>query len=356
MKKLRWGVIGASGIADRRTIPGMMLANNAELVAVMSTNADHVENIRRKYNARRAYTSEEELLKDPEVDAVYIATPVVFHAGQAKLAAQYSKHILIEKPLAMSSSEGEEVLRFCAEKKVRIAAAFMMRFGTHIQNMKKAIAEKKIGTIVSGYSQFTLWLPYEPGNWREIKAKSGGGCMMDMGVHCIDLMEYISGMRVTKVGSFNENVAFKDTPSYDVEDTSTVMMRMENGAQFVVQTNFNIPDEAAKWRLEFFGTRGRLMGDTIIGQNDGGRLNAVFIDSNRAYDSTQDHADDAGIDIPGEFGNMYTREIESFSNSILNNKPLLSPASQAVHVQKIMELAYQSTEEMKMFDVPEFSN
>ena len=118
-KKLRWGVIGAGGIAGRRTIPGMMLAKNAELVAVMDLNAELTESIRAKYNAKRAYTSEEELLKDPEVDAVYIATPIVCHARQAKLAADYVKHILIEKPLAMSSEEGEDVLAYCAERAYR---------------------------------------------------------------------------------------------------------------------------------------------------------------------------------------------------------------------------------------------
>lgn len=80
--------------------------------------------------------------------------------------------------------------------------------------------------------------------------------MMDMAVHCIDLMEYITGMRVTKVGSFNENVAFREHSEYDVEDTSTVMLRMENGAQFVVQTNFNIPDEGGQMASGVFRHQG----------------------------------------------------------------------------------------------------
>jgi len=161
MKKLRWGVIGAGGIADRRTIPGMMLAKNAELIAVMDINAEQVEKIRQKYGAKRGYTKEEDLLADPEVDAVYIATPIVLHAKQAKLAADYGKDILIEKPLAMTSDEGQEVIDYCERKGVKIAAGFMMRFGSHVMSMKKAIAGGKIGTVVSGYSQFTLWLPYE---------------------------------------------------------------------------------------------------------------------------------------------------------------------------------------------------
>jgi len=347
MDTLRWGVIGAGGIADRRTIPGMLDAKNARLVAVMEVSMEAAQRLCAKYNAKRAYDSEAALLADPEVDAVYIASPVVVHARQAMLAADAGKHILLEKPIAMNSGEGQQVLDYCADKGVRIGAGLMMRFGSHILRMKQEIAQGKIGTVVSGYSQFTLWLPPEEGNWRQSREKAGGGCMMDMGVHTIDLMEYITGMRATHVASFNETVAF----DYDVEDTSTVMLRMENGAQCVVQTNFNIPDEAAKWRLEFFGTKGRLMGDTVIGQNDGGKLGAVFIDAVGAYDATQDHVDNAGVQLPADFGNMYTREIESFSDSILNGKPLAVPASDAVHVQRIMEKAYKSGEENKIFQL-----
>jgi len=341
MKKLRWGVIGAGGIADRRTIPGMMLADNAELVAVMEINIELAEKLRKKHNAKRAYTSESELLADSEIDAVYIASPVALHARQARMAANAGKHILLEKPIAMTSLEGQSVVDYCSEKGVQIAAGLMMRFGSHIINMKQAIAAGKIGQVVSGYSQFTLWLPEEEGNWRQDRSKAGGGCMMDMGVHCIDLMEYVTGQRVTHVASFNETVVF----NYEVEDSSTVLMRLENGAQCVVQTNFNIPDEAAKWRLEFFGTKGRLMGDTVIGQNDGGKLNAIFMKNAGIYNSTQNHADEAGIEIKGDFGNLYTREIESFSDSILNHKPLLVPAADAVRVQRIMEASYRSGNE-----------
>ena len=89
----------------------------------------------------------------------------------------------------------------------------------------------------------------------------------------------------------------------------------------------------------------------MIGQIDGGKLNAVFIEKNLGYSAEQTHADDEGIQIKGNFGNMYTREIESFGDSILNNKPLVVPASDAVHVQHIMELAYRSGEEMTIFQV-----
>ena len=350
MNKLRFGIIGAGGIADRRTIPGMMLAKNVEVTAVMEIDENHAETLRKKYNAKYVYTDAEALLANPEIDEVYIASPVVYHAPQAMMSAKYGKHILLEKPVAMNIEEGEKLLDYCEQQNVKIAAGFMMRFGSHVMNMKRSVQNGKLGQVVSGYSQFTLWCPKEEGNWRQVKAKSGGGCLMDMGVHCIDLMEYIIGSRVCEVGAFNDTVCF----DYDVEDSSTVILKMKNGAQCVIQTNFNIPDEVSKWRLELFGTRGRLLGDTIIGQNDGGKLNAAFLDDVEGYSATQNHADIEGEFIPGDFGNMYTREVESFADSVLNNLPLEVPAADALHVQKIIDAAYRSTTEHRFISIEDY--
>ncbi len=343
-EKVRWGVIGAGGIADRRTIPGLMLAKNAELVAVMEVNMELAEKCRKKWNCKRAYDNEADLLNDPEVDAVYIASPVFLHKKQAMAAADAKKHILIEKPLAMTAEEGQEVVDYCKEKGVLIAAGLMMRFGTYVQEMKKAIAEGKIGKPVSGYAQFTCWYPDIPGAWRQSKQYGGGGAMLDMGVHCIDLMQYILGTKVKDVAGFNDTLSF----NYEVEDSSSVLMRMENGVQCVVQSNFNIADDAAKWRIEIFGEEGHLIGDNVIGQVDGGTLDAVFLGKQGAYDAQQDKKVVQNTDINVEFGNTYTREIESFSNSILTGAPLEVPAEDAVQVQKVMEAAYRSNDESKI--------
>ena len=347
MQKLRWGVIGAGGIADRRTIPGMMLCDNAELVAVMEINMELAEKCRAKWGCKRAYDNEAALLADPEIDAVYIASPVVLHARQAMAAADAGKHILIEKPLAMTAEEGQKVVDYCAEKGVKIAAGLMMRFGSYVQYMKKAIAEGKIGRPVSAYAQFTCWYPDMPGNWRQSKKSGGGGAMMDMGVHCIDLIQYVLGTRAKDVASLQDTLSFH----YEVEDSSTVVMRMENGVQCVVQSNFNIPDDAAKWRLEFFGDQGRLLGDGVIGQVDGGTLDAMFLGEQGGYDAIQNKKDGSRENVEVEFGNAYAREIASFSDSILNDKPLEVPAQEAVFVQRVMEAAYRSNDEKKIIEL-----
>ena len=139
---------------------------------------------------------------------------------------------------------------------------------------------------------------------------------------------------------------------YEVEDSSHVLLRLENGAICNVQSNFNIPDEAAKWRLEFFGTKGRLLGDGVIGQVDGGNVDAMCLnDDTQGYDAQQDSKAKETTDLEVEFGNMYTREIESFGESVLNGTPLTVPAQDAVEVQRIMEAAYTSNDEKRIVDI-----
>ena len=110
MEKLRWGVIAAGGIADRRTIPGLMHARNAALTAVMEVDMALAERIRAKYGAPRAYDSEAALLADPEVDAVYIASPVWLHARQTRMAADAAS-TSAEKP--SPSTPGRGAAAYC---------------------------------------------------------------------------------------------------------------------------------------------------------------------------------------------------------------------------------------------------
>ena len=140
-RKIKWGVIGAGGIADRRTMPGMMLAKNAELIAVMDVNENIIEGLKEKYHAKYAYTNADDLIANPEVEAVYIATPVVFHAEQAVKAARAGKHVLMEKPIAMTVAQGRQVIADVDACGVKSACGFMMRFGALNQQIKKFIAD-----------------------------------------------------------------------------------------------------------------------------------------------------------------------------------------------------------------------
>ena len=342
--KIKWGVIGCGGIADRRTIPGIMLADNAELVAVMDANGEVAEKVREKYNAKFAFDNYEELLAIDEIDAVYIASPVFCHKEQAFAAAKAKKHILLEKPMALTVEESKEIADYCKKEGVKLGVGLMMRFHSYHQAMKKIIAEGKLGDVVSMRGQLTCWYPDIPNNWRQNKALSGGGALMDMGIHCIDLLQYITGLKATEVTGF----AGTQTFSYNADDSAAIVMKMENGALAMVDANFNIPDAAAKCKLEIYGTKGSIMAEGTVSQVEGGDVSVLISDDSLGYDAAQNREELVPVKLDVEFGNMYTKEVESFGNAIINDTEPAITAEDAIFVQNIVERAYASSDDKKI--------
>lgn len=339
MDKVKWGVIGAGGIARRRTIPGILLAENAELISVMEVNMSLANEIKEQFNAKKAFDNIDDLLADKEIDAVYIASPVIYHKEQAMKAANAGKHILLEKPICLTVEEGREVINYCQLKDVKLATGFMMRFHAYHQKMKQLVQENKIGNIVSARAQLTCWYPDMPGNWRQSYNTSGGGALMDMGVHCLDLIQYITGSKSKRVAGLTNTLTF----DYEVEDSGAFLVELENGAICHVESNFNIPDDAAKCRLEFYGTKGSLLAEGTISQIETGSLEVTFSDDTKEYDATQDRSENRTRHIEVEFGNMYTKEIDSFSLSILNDTKVEVPATDGIQIQRVIEAAYASS-------------
>lgn len=336
--RVKWGVIGAGGIADRRTIPGLMLAGNSELEAVMEIDMQLAEKIRAKYDAKKAYDNVDDLLKDEQIQAVYIASPVVFHKEQAIKAACSGKHILLEKPVALTVADGQEVLKACRDNNVIAASGFVMRFHANHKNMKEMISSGKLGQIVSCRAQLTCWYPDIPGAWRQKKSMSGGGAIMDLAVHCIDLIQYVTGSRAKMVAGLVGTKTF----SYEVDDSASLLFETENGAYCYVDANFNIPDNAARNRFEIYGTGGCMLAEATISQLEGGRLEVMLENVDSGYNAKQEREAGKSFEIKVEPGNLYTREIESFSNSILTGVPVEVPLEDAIQVQKVVEAAYES--------------
>jgi predicted dehydrogenase len=326
----------------------MMLAKNASLAAVMEIEAGFAETLRKKYKAPKAYTSAEELLADTAVEAVYIASPVAAHYKQALAAVQAGKHILIEKPVALSLDEGQELVKLCAGKKLQFAAGFMMRFHPCHAKLKKIAADCGFGKIVSLRAQLTCWYPEIPGTWRQDPTLSGGGALMDMGIHCIDLLQYITGSRAVRVSALTGTRVF----SYSVDDSASLIMEFENGAHAFVDAFFNIPDEASENRLEIYGTGGCALAAGTIGQTCGGTCSLVYSNPG-GYNKNQNRNKIQGRqNLSWEEANPYTLEIESFGDSVLNGKKPEVPAEEALQVQRVICCAYKAARENRAVEIP----
>ena len=335
-RKIKWGVLGSGGIAKRRTIPeGIIPAANAELVAVYDINREANNQVAAQFNAKAA-KSVAALLKS-EVEAVYIATPANLHRKLVLACAKAGKHVLCEKPLAMKVGETQKMIAACQQAKVTLGTAFMMRFNSQHRAALKMIQEGKLGRLAYGRAQLSCWYPPIPGAWRQDPAAGGGGSLIDMGGHCIDLLEMFFG-RVTKVSCFINNTVH----DYKSEDSAVVALAFENGAMATVDTFFCIPDNSSKNVLELYGSTGAILAKGTIGQGAAGEMTAFLESASAGYDAAQARAAAAGLAISPAPVGTYQAEIEEFSNAIIENRQPYNSAELGLQSQKVLAACYKS--------------
>ena len=334
MRKIRFGIIGSGGIARKRTIPGILLSETSVCEAIMDLNEASLNEVGEEFGIKKRYTDINTLLADKEIDAVYIATPVFCHKEQVFLAADAGKHILLEKPMGLSSGDGEEMAEYCKKKGVLLAVGFMMRFHSAHTEIKKLIDSGAIGTVVSAYAKFNCEYPPSAQRWRQTKAYSAGGTMMDMGIHCIDLLTYLTSLRIKEATGILGNQIFEYP---DTEDAATGVYKMDNGAIFTVEANFNLPDDLGGCKFEIYGTDGTVCAEGTLGQVEVGEVRY----------KTRSEAGRGWQTLEYKMGNMYTKEVDMLASAILTGSPVPVSAEEAILDQKAVEALYLSYEQKK---------
>ncbi|MCK5805026.1 MAG: Gfo/Idh/MocA family oxidoreductase [Lentisphaeria bacterium] len=337
MSKVKFGVLGAGGIARRKTIPGMLEAENIELAAVMDVVG--IDEIAAEFGVAKAYTTVEEMVGDPEIQAVYIASPVFLHLPQIEACAKAGKHVFCEKPLTMTSGETERAIAVCAENNVFLQEGYMMKFHGAHQTIKQILEEGRIGRIVYMRAQLSCWYPPIPGAWRQDPDQGGGGALIDMATHLYDLLEYFAG-DIKKVVSLTGNLV----QDYKSEDSSTTLLEFADGAHGTVDSFFCVPDESSRTRLEIYGSKGSIFTEGTIGQSTEGTAEGIFGLGEGGYDATQ-NKDVANTFQPIEFPavNPYTAECAYFADCILKGEaPELNSGANALHIMQVTEQAYAS--------------
>jgi predicted dehydrogenase len=283
--KVKWGVIGAGGIAFRRTIPEAARdSENFELVSVMDVDEGRARQVAAKFNVPHICTTEKELLAQP-LDAVYIATPQNAHVAQVIQAAEAGKHILCEKPIAIMLDEVDRMQAAVEKAGVKFMLGFCMRYNVYNRRARELVQSGTLGQMVMGRAQLTCWYPPIPGAWRQDVSISRGGALIDMGTHCLDILEWIMSTQIVEVAAFQDRI----THAYatQIEDTSTVILRFANGAHGIVDNYFNLPDAAAQNALELHGTKGSILAQATIGQDPTGRMYSILQPQETGYNASQ---------------------------------------------------------------------
>ena len=347
--KIKWGVIGAGGIALRRTIPeAVAMPGNAELAAVMDIDPERAEAVGKKFGVPH-YSTEADLLA-AGIDAVYIATPPNVHCGQVIQAAEAGKHILCEKPVAVSVGEIDRMEAAVKKAGVKFALGFCMRNNVYNKKARELVASGALGSIVMGRAQLTCWYPPIPGAWRQDASVSHGGAMIDMGTHCLDLLEWITGSKIVEVAAF-EDLLIHAYPT-EVEDTSTVIARFDNGAHGIIDNYFNLPDAAAQNSLELHGTKGSIIGQGTVGQDPTGKMFSVIQPHQTSYDANQVRDNEVKREEYHLDGvSLYGQMINNFADCIIEGKEPAVTLEDGRHSVKLVEAIYRAAKEKRVVAV-----
>lgn len=254
MAVLKWGLIGAGDIAERRIAPALRDLENCELVSVSRARSELAEEFANRFGVRKWFADWREQIADDDIDAVYIATPVYLHKEQTSAAAESGKHVLCEKPMALSVAECDEMISASSLSGVKLGIAYYRRFYPAVVRAKEIISSGEIGSIsVAQINAFEFFDPPadHPRAWLLEPAKSGGGPMMDFGCHRIEVLMNLFGA-VSQVEGITSTASF----NRDVEDTAAVLLRFANGCCATV----TITHAAMEPRdtLDVYGTKGSI--------------------------------------------------------------------------------------------------
>lgn len=327
-QRVRWGVIGCAGIALTRTIPeGFLPAQNAELVAVLNRTADKTTEVAKRFSAKPAADIDD--LLSSGVDAIYIASPVHLHREHVLRSLAAGKHVLCEKPLALSVAEAEEMTAAACARGLQLGTAFMMRFHAQHRAALELIRTGRLGHPVFARAQLGFWYPKLEGAWRQDPALAGGGALADVGSHLLDLLEMFFGP-IAEVTCFTGNVIHP----YASEDGAVAALRFVNGALGSIDAYFAVAPGTSRNVLELYGSRGSILASGTIGQESGGDMSARLCTAENGPVET--------MAITPSKVNFYRAEIEEFSQAMLEKRPSMLAGDAGLRNQLLLAACYES--------------
>ena len=259
MKKINWGIIGCGDVTEIKSGPAFNKVNNSSLVAVMRRDAAKAEDYARRHHVPRWYNEAGKLINDPEVNAIYVATPPSSHEEYALAAINAGKPVYLEKPMANTYAGACDIAEAAKEKNIKLVVAHYRREQPRFKKIKQLIHEKTIGEIL--LANLKLYKPPLTKEeltdirnaWRVDPAIAGGGLFHDLAPHQLDLMYYFFG-EVKKVNG----VATNQGTNYKADDLVTGSILFKNNVAFSGAWCFNAAQESVADHCEMIGTKGKI--------------------------------------------------------------------------------------------------
>jgi len=338
MKKLKVGIIGSGAIAQNAHMPSYAALDNVEMAAVADSNPQNAQAAAEKFSVPKVFSDYRELLALKEIDAVSICTPNANHKPATVDALRAGKHVLVEKPIALNATEAQAMIEAGKKAKKILMVAQCQRFTTESQIIKRAVKEGALGEIYYAEASY-LRRRGIPG-WGAFtsKAISGGGPLIDVGVHVLDLALYlmgfpkpvsVSGTAFAKIGPKPRKAMLEQSWSWDpakfeVEDMGIGLVRFENGACLYLKASWAINSAKTDNGVMLAGTEGGCQNSPLeIYREDFGSLVNI---------------------TPTQYprANSYLEEVRLFVEAIRKGLPSPVPGEQALITTKILDAIYKS--------------
>lgn len=321
--KVRWGIISTAKIAQEELLPAFRDAVNAEVTAIASSKPSAKE-IAARFRIENVYETYDALLEDPNIDAVYIPLPNSLHAEWVIKAAEKGKHVLCEKPAALTAEETAHMIEACHRHGVIFMEAFMYQFHPQHQRVREIIASGELGELKTMKVSFSFFLEGRESNIRT-NPELGGGCLYDVGCYCVHAIRNVLGTEPERVFVS----AKKDKPG-GVDLSAAGFMELKNGMTALFDASM---DQKQRHHYEIVGTKGCV------------RVNRAFLPQlTDGVSSITVETDDGASRDETIAGHQYVLQVEHFSQCVLEGlTPFYTPAN-TIQNMKVIDACYESIE------------
>lgn len=326
MDKVKIGVIGLGGVAQLVHLPNLSKMSNVDLCSVAEVNKSRLQTIADKFNVKNRYSNYKDLLEKCDVDAVIIATPTSTHTDIAIDCLNAGKDVLVEKPLARTYAETKKIVDAAKKNKRKLMVGMNLRYRPDTMLLRSFINSNEIG---EPFYVKCGWIRKQSSSekWFTKKEESGGGVIIDLGIHILDLALWLLDYpEITSVSTQNFYHFTKN-----VEDTSINCIKCKNSAVINLEVSWSLPVEKDHFFLDVYGTKGSFSSNPFRlfkkVENDYINLTPTQVDTPQVM-----------------FKKSYLNELKSFVGAINGLNPVFSPGEEALHRMKIIESMYESAE------------
>ena len=324
MKKIRWGVISSAKIGTEKVIPAMQQSETGEIMALASRSEETSKLVCENLGIPKAYGSYEELLADPEIDAIYNPLPNHLHVPWTIKAAKSGKHVLCEKPIALNADEASQLLEVQKDTGVLIVEAFMVRDNPQWHWVQEQVKCGEIGELRAIQSAFS-YMNRDPQNIRNMPDIGGGG-IYDIGCYPVFISRMVFGEEPLKVSALIE----KD-PDFQTDRLASGMMKFPSGQSSFICSTQLVPYQ----RVQIFGTKKRI--EVEVPFNAPNQMpSRVFMDDGAANHGRFKLIEDLPV------CDQYTKQAEAFEARILSGKIDEAPLQDAISNMRVIDALYKA--------------